>query len=149
MSAFDPAAVGRRFFRGSPSHPLESRGPEEVIVLGSLIPTVAQAGGDTLGLLLPLVAMVGIFYFLLIRPNQRRQRAQRDLLESLHVGDEVITIGGVYGTVRELDDEAVTLEVDDDVQIRFVKSAVARKLVFDDEEFEDEEEQQQEAGEQT
>jgi preprotein translocase subunit YajC len=119
-------------------------------VLGSLIPLVAQAGGgDALSLFLPLVAMVGIFYFLLIRPNQRRQRAQRDLLQSLDVGDEVITIGGVYGTVRELDDEAVTLEVDDDVRIRFVKSAVARKLVFDDEEYQDEEEQQQEAGEQT
>jgi preprotein translocase subunit YajC len=118
-------------------------------VLGSLTPTVAQAGGgDALGLFVPLIAMVGIFYFLLIRPNQRRQRVQRDLLQSLAVGDEVITIGGVYGTVRELDDEAVTLEVDDDVQIRFVKSAVARKLVFDDEEFEDQE-QQQEAGEQT
>jgi preprotein translocase subunit YajC len=149
MSAFDPAAVGRRFFRGSPSISF-GRDPEEVIVLVSLTPLVAQAGGgDALSLLLPLVAMVGIFYFLLIRPNQRRQRAQRDLLESLDVGDEVITIGGVYGTVRELDDEAVTLEVDDDVRIRFVKSAVARKLVFDDEEYEDEaEEQQQEAGEQ-
>jgi preprotein translocase subunit YajC len=125
------------------------RGPEEVIVLGSLTSTVAQAGGgDALSLFVPLIAMVGIFYFLLIRPNQRRQRAQRDLLQSLGIGDEVITIGGVYGTVRELDDEAVTLEVDDDVRIRFVKSAVARKLVFDDEEFEDEE-QEQEAGEQS
>jgi preprotein translocase subunit YajC len=149
VSALDPAAVGRRFFRGSPSIP-SGRDPEEVIVLGSLIPLVAQAGGgDALSLFLPLVAMVGIFYFLLIRPNQRRQRAQRDLLQSLDVGDEVITIGGVYGTIREIDDEAVTLEVDDDVRIRFVKSAVARKLVFDEEEYEDEEEQQQEAGEQT
>jgi preprotein translocase subunit YajC len=149
VSAFDPAAVGRRFFRGSPPNRLEVAAPEEVIVLGSLTSTVAQAGGsDTLSFIVPLIAMVGIFYFLLIRPNQRRQRAQRDLLQSLDVGDEVITIGGVYGTVRELDDEAVVLEVDDDVRIRFVKSAIARKLVFDDEEFEDEE-QEQEAGEQT
>lgn len=118
-------------------------------MLGSLTSTVAQAGGsDTLSFIVPLIAMVGIFYFLLIRPNQKRQRAQRDLLQSLDVGDEVITIGGVYGTVRELDDEAVVLEVDDDVRIRFVKSAVARKLVFDDEEYEDEE-QEQEAGEQS
>jgi len=120
-------------------------------VLGSFSPLLAQngTGGGALGLLLPLVAMLGIFYFLLIRPNQRRQRAQRDLIESLDVGDEVITIGGIHGTIRALDDESITLEVDDDVQIRFVKSAVARKLVFDDEPYEEEEEQQQGAGEQS
>jgi preprotein translocase subunit YajC len=147
--AFDPAAAGRRFFRGSLSS--FEGGPEEDIVLVSLNPLMAQgggSGGSTFGLLLPLVAMLGIFYFLLIRPQQRRQRAQRSLLASLDVGDEVITIGGVYGTIRELDDEAMTLEVDDGVRIRFVKSAVARKLVLDDETYEDEEEEQ-EAGEQT
>jgi preprotein translocase subunit YajC len=138
------------FFAGRCPAP-RGRGPEEVTVLVSLTTLIAQsdgAGGGAIGFLLPLVAMLGIFYFLLIRPNQRRQRAQRDLIGSLSVGDEVITIGGVYGTIRELDDESITIEVDDDVRIRFVKSAVARKMVYDDEPYE-EEDQQQEAGEQT
>jgi preprotein translocase subunit YajC len=119
-------------------------------VLGSLTTLVAQtdgAGGGLAGLLIPLLFMGGIFYFLLIRPQQRRQRAQRSLIEGLGIGDEVITIGGVFGTIREVDDESVTLEVDEDVQIRFLKSAIARKLVFDQDS--EPEEEQQEAGEQT
>lgn len=87
-------------------------------------------------MLLPLLLMGAIFYFLLIRPQQRRTRAQRDLIQSLDVGDEVITIGGVFGTIRALDEEAVTLEVAPGIQVRLVKSGIARKLVFDEEEEE-------------
>lgn len=119
-------------------------------MLGSLTTLVAQAdgtGGSLTGLLIPLLFMGAIFYFLLIRPQQRRQRAQRNLIESLAVGDEVITIGGLYGTIREMDEESVTLEVDQDVQVRFLRSAIARKLVFDQDS--EPEEEQQEAGEQT
>ncbi|MGH2573059.1 MAG: preprotein translocase subunit YajC [Actinomycetota bacterium] len=111
-------------------------------MLGSLSPLLGQADGTGgfAGLLLPLLLMGAIFYFLLIRPQQRRTRSQRNLIESLDVGDEVITIGGVFGTIRALDEEAVTLEVAPGIQVRLVKSAVARKLVFDEEEGVDEEE---------
>jgi preprotein translocase subunit YajC len=84
--------------------------------------------------------MVVIFYFLLIRPQQRRARAQRELVESVDVGDEVITVGGMFGTIRALDDEAVTVEVAPGTEIRMLKSAIMRKHVFDDdvEDVEDE-----------
>jgi preprotein translocase subunit YajC len=72
-------------------------------------------------------------YFLMIRPQQRRARAQRDLIQSLEVGDEVVTIGGMFGTVRDVDDDAVMVEVSPGTTLRFVKSAIARKLVVDDE----------------
>lgn len=103
-------------------------------MLGLFVP-LAQTGGSSgaAGLLIPLVLMVGIFYFLLIRPQQRRARQQRALVESVGVGDEVMTIGGIFGTVRDTDDESFTLEVAPGVEVRFVKSAVARKLVYDDE----------------
>jgi preprotein translocase subunit YajC len=118
-----------------PAHaPSPSAAPEEVIVF-SIITLLAQSGGSgssALGLLLPLVLMGGIFYFLLIRPQQRRQRAQRDLLGSLAIGDEVVTIGGIHGTIRELDDENATIEVAPGVQIRFLRGAIARKLVEED-----------------
>jgi preprotein translocase subunit YajC len=96
------------------------------------IALVAQDSGSTLTAILPLVLLVGVFYFLLIRPQQRRARAQRELVMSLEVGDEVVTIGGMFGTITAVDDESVTVEVAPGTSMRFVKSAIARKLVRDE-----------------
>jgi preprotein translocase subunit YajC len=90
---------------------------------------VAQQGGGNITFLLSLVLMVAVFYFLLIRPQQRRARQQRDLVQSLSVGDEVVTIGGMFGRIEAIDDESVTLDVGSGTRIRFVKQAVARKYV--------------------
>ncbi|MGH2554933.1 MAG: preprotein translocase subunit YajC, partial [Actinomycetota bacterium] len=88
------------------------------------------------------------FYLLLIRPQQRQRRAQRQLIETLDVGDRVITMSGIFGTVRAVDDESITLEVSPGVEIEFVKGAVARKLVFDEDEYDDQGGGEEEAGEQ-
>ena len=117
--------------------------PEEVIVLGSLIPLIAQSktnSGGGLSILLFFVVMGGIFYLLLIRPQQRQRRAQRQLVDSIDVGDEVITMSGIFGTVRAVDDEAVRLEIAPGVEMRLLKGAVARKLVFDEEDGGDDQE---------
>jgi preprotein translocase subunit YajC len=95
---------------------------------------LAQARGGNVTFLISLVLMVAIFYFLLIRPQQRRVRQQRQLVGSLDVGDEVVTIGGMFGRIMELDDETVTLDVGGGSRIRFVKQAVARKVLEDEEE---------------
>jgi preprotein translocase subunit YajC len=96
---------------------------------GSVITLVAQqTGGGNIPFLISLVLMVGIFYFLLIRPQQRRVRQQRELVNSLQVGDEVVTIGGMFGRIQEMDDETVTLEAGGS-RLRFIKQAVARKYV--------------------
>jgi preprotein translocase subunit YajC len=100
---------------------------------------LAQAGGQNVTFLISLVLMVAIFYFLLIRPQQRRVRQQRDLVESLGVGDEVVTIGGMFGTIFEMNDESVTLDVGSGTRIRFVKQAIARKFVREEPETESEE----------
>jgi len=121
-------------------------------VLGSFTPLAAtsSSGSGTVQLVFFLVLMVAVFYFLLIRPQQRRQRQQRALIESVEVNDEVMTIGGIFGTVREMDDESVTVEVAPNVEIRFVKSAISRKLVYDDDEEEgDGAGEEEEAGEQS
>lgn len=97
---------------------------------------VAQQSGSNVTFLISLVLMVAIFYFLLIRPQQRRVRQQRSLVESLHVGDEVITIGGLFGTILEIEDETITLDAGAGTRLRYLKQAVARKFV---EENEDEE----------
>jgi preprotein translocase subunit YajC len=83
---------------------------------------------DTLNQLLPLAVILGAFYLLILRPQQQRQKQHRELMASLKPGDRVITIGGVYGTVRELDDERVSVEVAPDVAVGFARSAIAKKL---------------------
>ena len=90
---------------------------------------VAQQGGGNVTFLISLALMVAIFYFLLIRPQQRRARQQRKLVDSLGVGDEVVTIGGMFGTIEAMDDESVTLDVGSGTRVRFVKQAIARKFV--------------------
>jgi preprotein translocase subunit YajC len=114
-------------------------------VLALLHPLAASSGGSSgAAPLLLLAVMGGFFYFLMIRPQQRRARAQKDLLQSIEVGDEVMTIGGIYGTVRTVEDDRVTLEVANGVDLTFSKSAIARKLVFDDEDEPEGEEAQEE-----
>jgi preprotein translocase subunit YajC len=72
--------------------------------------------------------LILIFYFMLIRPQKRRVDAHRQLISSVGVGDEIVTVGGVYGTVRRLGDDDIELEVSPGTTIRVVKSAIARKV---------------------
>jgi preprotein translocase subunit YajC len=95
----------------------------------SFFALLAQQRGGNYTFLISLALMVAIFYFLLIRPQQRRVRQQRELVNSLQIGDEVITIGGMFGTIKSMDDDEVTLEVSPGTDVRMVKSAVARKFV--------------------
>ena len=78
--------------------------------------------------------LIAIFYFLLIRPQRKRQEAHRALIGSVGVGDEIVTIGGMYGTVRRLDEDEVELEVSPGTTIRMVRSAIARRVTEDVEE---------------
>jgi preprotein translocase subunit YajC len=90
---------------------------------------------------LPLLLMGAVFYFLLIRPQSQRRRAQMQMQSELEVGDDVVTTAGIYGTVTEIDDDygIVTLEVAPDTDVRFARAAIAQRLV-DDEEMQDVEE---------
>ena len=77
------------------------------------------------GFLVLLLAMFGFMYFLLIRPQRQQQRKHVDLLSSLKPGDEVVTAGGIYGEVVQLDAERVMLEIDEDVRIAVARRAIA------------------------
>jgi preprotein translocase subunit YajC len=112
-------------------------------VISALIAAAKASGSSSTALLVSLGLMVVIFYFLLIRPQQRRARAQRDLVQSIDVGDEVVTVGGMFGTIRVLDDDSVTVEVAPGTEIRMLKSAILRKRV----EYDEEEPADEEAGE--
>jgi preprotein translocase subunit YajC len=108
----------------------------------ALIERVADtktSSGSSTALLISLGLMVVIFYFLLIRPQRRRAMVQRDLAESLGVGDEVVTVGGMFGTIRAVDDESVTVEVSPGTDIRMLKSAILRKTLDESSSVPDEE----------
>jgi preprotein translocase subunit YajC len=101
------------------------------IILATTTTTTKSA--SPLVTLVPLVLMVGLLYMVMIRPQQRRAKSQRALQSAVEPGDEVVTIGGIYGEVTEIDDESVVVEIADGVEVRFVRSAISRKLVFEDE----------------
>jgi preprotein translocase subunit YajC len=81
-------------------------------------------GMDTIQLLLPFIIMFAIFYFLLIRPQQKRQKQRQQMLNNLKKGDKVITIGGLHGTIAELTDDTVVLRVNDVTKLTFDRNAV-------------------------
>jgi preprotein translocase subunit YajC len=78
---------------------------------------------------LPLILLFGIFYFLLIRPQQKRQREHRELLAHLKKGDQVITSGGLYGRITGLTDTVVTLEITEKVRVKVARSQISTKLL--------------------
>ncbi len=78
-------------------------------------------------LLFPLV-FLGLMWFMLVRPQQQRVRRQRELVNSLAVGDEVVTAGGVVGRIVGLDDEHVRLELAPGVVVRFLRMAVNARV---------------------
>jgi len=90
--------------------------------------------GSPLGFFLPMVIIFGAFYFLLIRPQQKRQKAHTELVSAISTGDEVITAGGILGKVTAVSDLYATLEIANNVEIKIQKStisAVAPKGTFD------------------
>ena len=84
--------------------------------------------------LAPLLLIGVVFYFLLIRPQNQRRRAQMEMQSSIEVGDEIVTTAGIYGTVTEIDDDygIVTLEVAPNTEIRLARAAVATRLMDED-----------------
>jgi preprotein translocase subunit YajC len=85
-----------------------------------------QASTGGLFTFLPIILIFAAMYFLMIRPQSKRRRAANELQARLAAGDEVQTVGGLYGTVTAVDDESVTIEASPGVSLRFAKGAIAR-----------------------
>jgi preprotein translocase subunit YajC len=81
------------------------------------------AGG--LGMFLPMIIVLGIFYVMLILPQQRQRKKTQAMLAALKNGDKVITTSGIYGTVNGMDGDTVILKIADQVKIRIQRSAIA------------------------
>ena len=72
----------------------------------------------------PIILMVLIFYFLLYRPQKKAQEARTKMLDSLKVGNRIITVGGIYGTIVRLTDEIVTIKIADKVEVDVSRNAI-------------------------
>ena len=81
-----------------------------------------------LGQVIFLALLIAVFYFLLIRPQKKRVEQHQKLIGSVDVGDEIVTIGGLYGTVTAIGDDDFELEPSPGTRLRFVKSAIARRI---------------------
>jgi preprotein translocase subunit YajC len=80
--------------------------------------------GDALGFFLPLIAIFALFYFIAIRPQQKRAKEHRKMVDALQKGDEVVTTGGILGRITELNENFITLEVANGVQMKVQRHAV-------------------------
>ncbi|MBY0158499.1 preprotein translocase subunit YajC [Paenibacillus lautus] len=88
-------------------------------------------GGGILGLILPFVLMFVIFYFLLIRPQQKKQKTRNAMLSALSKGDKVVTIGGLHGTIVEITDDIVVLKVNDVTKLTFDRNSISHSVNAD------------------
>lgn len=86
----------------------------------------APAGGGSYSFLIMMVLVFGVMYFLMIRPQQKRQKELTKFRDSLEKGQKVITAGGIYGTIREVKENYVLVDVDTNTTIRVDKSMVMR-----------------------
>ncbi len=88
-------------------------------------PGATEGGGTITSFVLPMVFMVVIFYFLLIRPQQKKAKEHKALLDNLKVDDVIITNGGIIGKIVNIDDQIVNLEVADKVRIKLGRPYIA------------------------
>ncbi len=95
-------------------------------LLGQCAPKAGEGGGGSPLSGLWMIALIFvIFYFLLIRPQQKKQKQHQNMLESIKKGDRVVTSGGMYGTVIGVKDNVVVLKIADEVKVEFAKSAIS------------------------
>ena len=74
----------------------------------------------------PLILMFVVLYFLMIRPQQKKSKEHKKMLEALHKGDKVITSGGICGMVANVKDDVVTVKIADNVRVDFIKSSITQ-----------------------
>ncbi len=87
--------------------------------------TTAAAGSEIFTLIVPMVLMFAVFYFLLIRPQRKKDKKVKDMLSALKVGDRISTIGGIYGTITMIKDDTIELNVGkDNVKLMMARWAI-------------------------
>jgi preprotein translocase subunit YajC len=95
---------------------------------GAVAAVGAPARPSTFETIMPFILMFGVMYFLILRPQQKKAKEQQEMLSKLSGGDEVITTSGILGRVHSVAEKVVTLEVADNVRMKFLRSQIAQKV---------------------
>ncbi len=95
-----------------------------VALLGGCVPPGGEAEGFDWSILIFIALIFGVFYFLMIRPQRKRQKEHEELMTELRKGDRVITAGGIYGTVESLSDDSLVLKVESGATMRIARNSV-------------------------
>jgi preprotein translocase subunit YajC len=95
------------------------------LLLGA--PQGAEGGGpgSMISTFIPFILIIGIFYFLIIRPQNKKQKETQKMLGALKKGDKIVTVGGVHGVIQSVKESSVVLKVDENTKIEFSRSAIA------------------------
>jgi preprotein translocase subunit YajC len=103
--------------------------------------------GEAVSNLIIIAAMFLLLWVLLIRPQRARQQKQQQMLSSIEIGDEVLTVGGLYGIVREIDEEDdLVVEIAEGIQVRIARKAVGTTVRPEDEDYLEDENEAEGAG---
>ncbi len=94
------------------------------IFLAFMAPQGGDGGGSMVSTLVMFAAIIAIFYFMIIRPQGRRQKERQKMLGAMKKGDKVVTGGGIHGKIVAMEDKTVLLEISDNVKVKVEKSAV-------------------------
>ena len=98
---------------------------QQFILMGA--PQGGAQGGNPIMQILPLVLIIVVFYFFMIRPQMKKAKDQKKYIEALKKGDKILTIGGIYGKISEMrDDGSIIMEVEDGTKMRISKNAISQ-----------------------
>jgi preprotein translocase subunit YajC len=95
------------------------------LLMGAPAGAEGAGSGSLITSLIPFVAIIGIFYFLIIRPQNKKQKDTQKMLSAVKKGDKIVTIGGIHGVIQSVKDQSVIVRVDDNVKLEFNRSAIS------------------------
>ena len=87
--------------------------------------TEVPAGGGLFGLIMPFLLVGVLFYFMILRPQQKQQKERKAMLDALKTGDKIVTVGGIHGELVALKEDYVTLKIADKTEIRLTRSGIS------------------------
>jgi len=93
-----------------------------------MAPSGQEGGAGVVGNVVLFGSIIAIFYFMIIRPQQKRQKERQHLIDSLKKGDKIVTAGGIYGTVVGLEDKIVLVQISDNVKVKIDRSTIGTIL---------------------
>lgn len=104
----------------------------ETNVLSSLLAQAAPAGGkDLFQMVLPFLFIFAAMYFLMIAPQRKKEKQRKEMINAVKVGDKVVTIGGIFGTITAVKEDRFHLKVDDSTRLEMLKSSIQEVIQAD------------------